>query len=392
MADVGKKRVLWLHTQPEYYHSLLIDALNERSTNVEYVAGFLYPGQGLYKESMLPKGGATILRGIEGKEGFRFFGKCHRDWRADLYPLKYDAMIVSGYGGRTQREVIADCYRRDIPVAMWSDSNVRDEWKPGGGLRSWVKRLLKRQFLRPIIRQCDWLLTTNSNGIEYWKRYGAPAEKIVRSPYYAGYRQVEEAAKLPREEVLGRFGLKQDARLLYSAARLVVNKGLDLGIRAFLASGLKEKGWHYLIAGVGPKEEELKTLAGEELDKSVRLLGFQQPRDNLAMISHADLFFLPSRIEPHGIVIGEAMCAGTPVLSSDICGAAIDLVVPGVSGDVFKSEDVQDLEKKLKEMSEEGRLAKMRAGTRKQFEKWFAAASPVDVVDRVAKKMLGETA
>jgi len=93
-------------------------------------------------------------------------------------------------------------------------------------------------------------------------------------------------------------------------------------IRAFAASGLGDRGWKYLIAGTGPLEAELKMLAGKALGKTVHLLGFQQPADNLALMAHAEAMVLPSRFEPHGIVVGEALAAGTPVLLSDIVGAA----------------------------------------------------------------------
>ena len=64
-------------------------------------------------------------------------------------------------------------------------------------------------------------------------------------------------------------------------------------------------------------------------------------------MAHADVFVLPSVYEPHGIVVHEAMAAGTPVIASDVCGAAYDLVDAGVNGEIFRSGDAEDLRAKL---------------------------------------------
>ena len=70
------------------------------------------------------------------------------------------------------------------------------------------------------------------------------------------------SAERARGEVLRAFGLGESDRVIFSAARLVEVKGLDLMIRAFVAEGLAQRGWKYVIAGVGPLEGQLKSLAG----------------------------------------------------------------------------------------------------------------------------------
>jgi glycosyltransferase involved in cell wall biosynthesis len=294
---------------------------------------------------------------------------------------------VSGYGSRTHREVIRDAHRRGIPVAMWSDSNLRSQ--RGRGLARRASRAVKRRFLARIIRETDLLLTTNSRGIAYWRYYGAPRGKTVLCPYYSDYARIDAARCLPRQQVAQQHGLAADDRILFTAARLVEAKGLDLAIKAFLAGNFQERGWRYLIAGTGPLEGQLKRLAGSACGKSIHILGFQQPRDNLALMAHADLFLLPSRYEPHGIVIAEAMAAGTPVLASDVCGAAMDLVHPGISGELFRSGSDSDLGLKLERLTSDARrLAAMRAGARGVFEKWFACTNPIKVVEREIGRLL----
>ena len=66
----------------------------------------------------------------------------------------------------------------------------------------------------------------------------------------------------------------------------------------------------------------------------------------------ADVFVLPSGGpgETWGLAVNEAMAAGKPVLVSDKCGCAPDLVDDGVNGFVFKNGQVDDLKDKLERM------------------------------------------
>ena len=404
----AKKRILWLHTQPESYHNLMLDDLargtgyqvpgmaDEHSDEFDWIAGFAHRGPGLYAQNALPAAAQTLfLRVLPGKEarGPTMHERYHVDWRADLRalgdsPLGPDAVIVSGYGQRSFREIIAACHATGVPVAMWSDSNLRNN--RGRGLAARLKRCLKRRVLRKLVSSVDCLMTANSRGVAYWRYFGGPEAraKIVLSPCYANYRQVDAAKAMDRAAVLGQFGLSAQDRVLFSSARLLRLKGLDLVIRAFGASGLDQRGWKYVIAGSGPMEAELKTVAGPSLGKTVHLIGFQQPTDNLALMAHADVMVLASRFEAHGIVIGEALAAGTPVLVSDIPGAAFDLVRPGVNGLRFRSDDQADLIHKLQLLADDTLRAALRLHARPAFESWYRRTSPMLAAPRVVRRLL----
>jgi glycosyltransferase involved in cell wall biosynthesis len=389
MAD--RPIVLWLHTQPEHYFNCMIDDLNKAggaTGGATFVAGFMHKGAGTYKDTPLPAGKSILLTPVAGKSEATAFGKFHVDWRKELLPVGYDMVIVSGYATRTPREVIKDAHARKLPVAMWSDSNLRSQ--RGRDLKARVRRRVKKAGLKSIIAATDYLLTANSLGVAYWRYYGAPRSKIVLCPCYSDYSRIDAARALTREEALAKFNRLPSDRILMTAARLVPAKGLDLMIDAFKKSGVAERGFHWIIAGMGPLEAELKARAGELLGKAIHFAGFQQPKDVYALMAHADLFVLPSRYEPHGIVIPESLASGTPVLASDVCGAAADLVFPGVSGELFRSDDAGDLQKKLTGLlGDAEKLAAMRATSRRTFEEWLDETSPIKVVTELVQKVLG---
>ena len=52
----------------------------------------------------------------------------------------------------------------------------------------------------------------------------------------------------------------------------------------------------------------------------------------------ADLFVMPTREDVWGLVVNEAMAYGLPVISSDMCGAASEMVKNGYNGYIFENE------------------------------------------------------
>jgi glycosyltransferase involved in cell wall biosynthesis len=399
----GRPRILWLHTQPEPYFGRLIDDLAEGtgyrvpsqgapphpSIDFQYIAAFCHRGPDRYAGGAVPASVETVfLRPRRGREKRcpSFVERYHRDWRADLLPLKFDLAIVSGYATTTARELLAHCARQGIPAILWSDSNIRTHH--GRGPMARLRRRLKRAFLAPIVDASAALLTANSRGIAYWRYFGAPRGRIHVAPYYADYRCIEQARATPREEVLARAGLPP-GRFLYTAARLAPEKGLDASIRAFAASWLANRGYTYVIAGAGPLEGRLRALAGASAGRSIIFAGFRQPADNLALMAHADLFVLPSRAEPHGIVVAEAMAAGTPVIARRTVGAGVDLIVHQRSGMIFREDE--ELPALLAQAVVPETLAALRAAARPAFEAWYARCSPIDIIPAIARRLLAGT-
>src|SRR5699024_7358948 len=83
----------------------------------------------------------------------------------------------------------------------------------------------------------------------------------------------------------------------------------------------------------------------------------------------ADVFVLPSRFEPWGLVVNEAMTCGVPCIVSSQVGCRLDLIREGQTGFVFKSEDVASLtECMMKAIS--GNLRMMENSCLDRMEEW----------------------
>jgi glycosyltransferase involved in cell wall biosynthesis len=62
-----------------------------------------------------------------------------------------------------------------------------------------------------------------------------------------------------------------------------------------------------------------------------------------ALYRNADVVVLPSLQEVWGQVVSEAQAHGMPVITTDQVGAAVDLVEPGVTGEVVPAGDRAEL-------------------------------------------------
>ena len=125
--------------------------------------------------------------------------------------------------------------------------------------------------------------------------------------------------------------------VLGTLGRLHVNKGLDVMIRA-LAS-LKSRGVavKLRIAGDGPLKDDLVRLASSlAVTDMIDFCGWVSPAaDYLAGL---DLFVLPSRVEPFGLVVTEAMAAGVPVVATRIDGPR-EILLDGELGGLSENEN-----------------------------------------------------
>lgn len=125
---------------------------------------------------------------------------------------------------------------------------------------------------------------------------------------------------VPRRRELG---LKSHQIVIGTIAQISKRKGIDIILE--VARLLRDDHLLFLIVGPdGPGEEQFaaemraRAVTDPALRARVRFLGARQ--DIPELLKSVDLFFLPTRAEPFGIVFVEAMAAGIPVVAPRIGG------------------------------------------------------------------------
>lgn len=136
---------------------------------------------------------------------------------------------------------------------------------------------------------------------------------------------------------------------ILAVGRFVAKKGFDLLLDALADPLLAGLSWRLTLVGDGPEQEALLARAARHpACGRIELPGARSNDDVRAMMSRADLFVLPCRVDPNGdrdgipVVLMEAMTAGVPVISGDIPSIR-ELVHSGENGLLVPPGDLKKL-------------------------------------------------
>jgi glycosyltransferase involved in cell wall biosynthesis len=251
-----------------------------------------------------------------------------KSWRAD-------AVLVYGWAYDSHLRAIRH-FKNKIPVYFRGDSTLLD-------VKTGANQLLRSFFLRWVYSHVDHAFYVGSNNCAYFKKYGLKAGQLSFAPHaidndrFAAEKD-EEASRIRSD-----LGIKPAETLILFAGKFEEKKSPLLLLNAFLTLNMPNT--HLLFVGNGVLEGALKTAAS----KNVHFIAFQNQLAMPALYQACNLFCLPSQGpgETWGLAVNEAMAAGKPVLVSDKCGCAADLVNPGVTGEIFDTGDISSLTKKL---------------------------------------------
>lgn len=275
-------------------------------------------------------------------------------WRPLNYGLArrlggFDALWVHGYAHWFHWSAMAAAKRRGLKVLL------RDEATAISAARGTLKRTAKRAFFTGLSRLVDAFLTIGTLNRRYYLENGVGADRLFDMPYAVDNAHFERGAAeaaTHRERTRAEFALERGRPILLFAAKLIERKRPELLLEAFARihddPALQ---YPYLVfAGDGPLRERLEARAKQIAPGAVRFLGFQTQRDLPRCYDLCDAFVLPSVQESWGLVVNEVMCAGRAVVVSDRVGAGADLVHAGENGAVFRTDDVDDLARVLRDM------------------------------------------
>lgn len=287
-------------------------------------------------------------------------------WRA-LDRLNPEVVLVPGYYTLPA-----------IAAALWARTHRRTsvlmtESTAADHARSRWKEALKGLLIRTLF---GWAVSGGAAHRRYLRQLGFPAERTAR--FYdvvdnASFR--ERAETLRRDHAATEFGLPAQPYFLY-VGRLAPEKNIP----ALLASWLlyREGGgtWPLVLVGDGPSAPELRAAAERSPHGTdVHFAGLRGSGELPRFYAFAGCFVLPSTREPWGLVVNEAMASGLPVIVSNRCGCAEDLVDHGRNGlvfDPFQPEELTECLLLLSGFSPE-RLAAMRSQSLERIEMFSPA-------------------
>jgi glycosyltransferase involved in cell wall biosynthesis len=270
-----------------------------------------------------------------------------------------DVVAIPGWSHPGALAALLWCVRNGRPALLMSASAEQDD----------ARRPAREAIKRRVVRLFGSALVGGAPQRDYACALGLPAPAVV-----PGYDVVDNGhfdrgareARASGEPLRARLGLP--ARFFLASARFVAKKNLG-GLLDAYAGYRRRAGadaWRLVLLGDGPLRAEVeRRIARPDLAGQVVLPGFRQYHELPAYYGLAGAFVHASTTEQWGLVVNEAMAAGLPVLISERCGCAPDLVRDGVNGFTFDPPDVDELTglmQRIAALTDEQRRAMGEAG------------------------------
>lgn len=224
----------------------------------------------------------------------------------------------------------------------WSNyADIKSPWKRR------FKRWLYINIERFVLRRAGGIKLLYSRQLDYFRK-SLPANTLSRV--------------FPNFLDLSAFtNLGEDPKIVIVGFPFAV-KGIDIAIAAFRKVAPDFPDWSLEVLGWYPGDE--KALLDQCIGDHPQIRHKTQiyKRDMPAYLGRAGVVLCASRTEGFPRVIKEAMQAAKPCIVSDV-GGMPDAIVHEVNGLIFRSEDIDDLAAKMRQMLGDAALRK-RLGER----------------------------
>jgi 1,2-diacylglycerol 3-alpha-glucosyltransferase len=247
------------------------------------------------------------------------------------------SVAIPGWSDRGALAALDWCQKTGTPSIVMSESQASDDE------RGYAKEAIKRR----VVGMCSTGLAGGAPHAEYLARLGMASDRI-----FTGYDVVDndyfatqsDAARNEAETL--RVRLKLPKKYFLASNRFIAKKNLQRLLEAY--SGYRQlssrNGWKLVLLGDGAlKPQLLAQIEQLGLADDVYLPGFKQYDELPAYYGLAGAFVHASTTEQWGLVVNEAMACGLPVLVSERCGCASNLVMNGTNGFTFNPLDVPAL-------------------------------------------------
>jgi glycosyltransferase involved in cell wall biosynthesis len=286
---------------PHAYQRTLCQALSD-SFKGAFVAWFAEK-----PDSLDPEIVETFSRRFIADVGY---GALYRELRSDPEAI----VILGGWSSAIAHKTLLITQLLRLPVFIWTDH-------PHPRQRGRVFDRLRKIYLRFLAKRVSGFLACGTPTVSHLESLGIAPAKITNFPYWVN---IPDEWSLPE-----RCKEDQNSKPLHLTAigRHVSVKAFDVAIEALAL--VNQRAGHSVatleVIGDGPERENLEALARSlNLGDLVEFPGWLSNDAVRTRLRNADALVVPSKFEPYGVVVLEALASGRAVLSSGRVIAALD--------------------------------------------------------------------
>jgi glycosyltransferase involved in cell wall biosynthesis len=284
-------------------------------------------------------------------DSFGFFSLINIAIVSELIKNRYDILVVHGHNFFTMVIAVVIANFLGTKILMRGDSNINNIFA-----KTKFKRRLR--FLLVTLYYhvfCHGFLYIGKKNKLYYHYHRIKNKQLFWCPLSVDNdRFIKQAAIFSKKKrkIQAEYGIRQDSIILLYAGKLMSLKRVQDLLLAYERLKNVDPFIALVLVGNGEDEKKLKGIVKQNKIKDVCFLPFHNQSKMPQIYAIGDVFIMPSESEQWGLALNEAMCSGLPVIASNAVGAAADLVRHGKNGFVFKVRDIDNLTKRLFEISE----------------------------------------
>lgn len=292
-----------------------------------------------------------------------------------LGTLRPDLVAIPGWSSPAALAAVTWCCSTNTPAILMSDSGEHDE------RRTWWKEWPKSR----VVKLFSSALVAGKPHVDYASKLGLPRKfifsgyDVVDNDYYSTQ---SDQARTTAASLRFQFGLPKNYFL--ASSRFIEKKNIVRLLQAYAAyiARTGEHAWHLVLLGDGPLKPTITDqIVFLGLGSRIIMPGFKQYDELPVYYGLAHAFVHASTSEQWGLVVNEAMASGLPVLVSERCGCAPDLVKNGVNGFTFDPYDVEEVTRRMLEISHgECDLVAMGQASRDIIRDWSPETFAVNML------------
>lgn len=262
----------------------------------------------------------------------------------------FDAIFMQSFVNYSYRLTALLCKLRGIPLMMQNDATIMSD-----GRYSRSRRIVMAMVYPWMLNLADYWLSCGDHNEIHLRHYGVSDEKIVRGCHPVDGERFEQSIAQNQDEILQirqKLGWDADTVIYGFAGKYIDRKNPFEFIEAIVKAHQRDPRIRGIMIGGGDLESEinerLAALNGEVIN-----LGFVNQAKIPLYYAAMDVFVATSWIDPHPLVVSEAMASGAPPILSDRCGnwGYSDTVRHRYNGLVYPCGDADALTSTMLEMA-----------------------------------------
>jgi glycosyltransferase involved in cell wall biosynthesis len=271
---------------------------------------------------------------------------------AEIGALRPDAIAIAGWESSVFRHLLRNRLPFNAKKILCMDNPFRGDLRQAFG----------RVYFKFLTRSVDAFAVPGERGFQLAKYLGAAEHKIFRGLYGVD------------EVLLGSAAARRSAQVwpksLVFVGRYEERKGVDLLLSAFdVFNRGAGADWRLLMVGNGPLESLIKRYP------TIDNRGFCTPEKLRDVLSEAGAFILPSRYDAWPLSLVEAASSGLPIIATNACGSAVELLRHGHNGFFAATNSTRSLsEMMLKVASHYTELPLFGERSQRLADAWSASA------------------